>query len=576
MKIKLTFFILLILIFTFFIRIYKLTSNPEGFDQTEAAFGYNAYSIAKTGRDEYGKFLPLVLVSVGDYKLSNSSYWEIPFITLFGLNEFSVRFSVVVASMISLVTIYFIVSEIIKNHKIALLTLFFVGISPWHIVLSRMAYDPMLALMWFLASLFLYIKWFQKEKLYLFILSTVTLSFSISTYYSAWLLLPFTVVLYWILLYKKRFSFRKLIYHSVILLIPIIIIIKLFLITSDLKLYQDSTFQVDVFPLLSEQIREDQHEFPVYITRLFHNKLIFYPFFIVQNLFKNLSVDFLFLNGDKIDRRFYVPYNGVLYLWTGPFLFLGILYFWKNKSFMKNLIILGSILLIFLGSSFSAFGSESARTLFTVPIFCFLISYGLLITYNKVRKTHLYSIISGLLVILFIFNVAYFSHQYFWHGNVHQPWGRNYGIAEMVTTVSAQKSKYKKVIVPESTYIYFYFYDKTDPRIAWEEANSVNQKANFLRYHLRSRIEDYLTMSIDCPAAGKLHVLYVCRGTKIPPNSKILKLIRYRDEQPAFILLEFSSSITQTSSPNNLKFMEKYGLIDDSENSYWKEESEIH
>ncbi len=112
--------------------------------------------------------------------------------------------------------------------------------------------------------------------------------------------------------------------------------------------------------------------------------------------------------------------------------------------------------------------------------------------------------------------------------------------------------------------------------MAWEDSNSVNQKANFLRYHLRAKAEGYFTMPVDCPAAGKLHVLYVCRGIKIPPNSKIIKIIRYRDDQPAFTLLEFSSSNILTAQPNNLKFMDKYGIIDDLDNSYWKEETEIH
>ncbi|OGG26677.1 hypothetical protein A2960_00700 [Candidatus Gottesmanbacteria bacterium RIFCSPLOWO2_01_FULL_39_12b] len=576
MKIKLLILIILILAFTFFIRIYKLTSNPEGFDQTEAAFGYNAYSLLKTSRDEYGKFLPLVLTSIGDYKLSIFSYWEIPFITLFGLNEFSVRFSVVVASMISLILIYFIIDEILKKHKIALLSLFFVGISPWHIIMSRMAYDPMVAFMWFLFSIFLFIKWYRENRYYLLILSVIALAFAISTYYSVWLLFPFTIALYWLLIYRKRLNIKQLVYLTVILLIPVLIFVKLFLTTRGQRLYQDSTFQVDAFPLLAEQIREDQHEFPIYITRLFHNKLAFYPLFIIQNLFKNLSIDFLFLTGDKIDRRFYVPYNGVLYLWTMPFFLLGLFYFWKNQPARKNLFILGPIVIIFLGSAFSAFGSETERTLFSVPIFCFLISHGLLIIYDKVRKTHLNSIILGLSGILLIYNITYFNHQYFWHGNVHQPWGRNFGVSEMINTVSALKGKYGKVVVPDNTYIYFYFYNKTDPKIAWAESENINQKANFLQHRLRSKIGDYLAMPVECPAAGRLHVLYVCQGTKIPPNSRIIKIIRYRDEQPAFTMLEFSNSITQTTPPKNLNFMGKYGLIDDSENSYWKEELEIY
>lgn len=539
---KYRFLLILIIILISAIRIFKLTGNPEGFDQTEAAFAYNAYSIAKTGADEYGKFFPLILDSFGDYKLPGYSYWQIPFIVLFQLNEFSARLSTVVASIISLILIYFIILELFKKPKVAILTLFFVGISPWHIVLSRMAYDPMIAFMWYLFSLYLFIKWYKKENSYLFILSAISLSLSILTYYSVWLLFPFTIVLYWIRIYQKRLAFRKLIYLTIILLIPMVVMTTLFISTRGQRLYPDSTFQVDATPLLLEQIREDQHEFPIYIVRLFHNKLVFYPLFITQNLFKNLSIDFLFINGDKIDRRFHVPYNGVLYLWSAPFLFLGLLYFWKNHTVPKNLFVIGPVFLIFLGSAFSEFGSETERTLFAVPLFCFLISYGLVVIYNgKVRNHLLNPIILGVSWLLFIFNIAYFNHQYYWHGNVHQPWGRNFGLAEMIRTVSDLKNKYEQVVVPDNTYIFFYFYNKTDPKIAWAESQSVNQKANLLGYHLRSKIGDYFTMPTECPAVGKPHVLYVCQGTKIPPNTKVLKIIYYRDNQPAFTFLEFDN-----------------------------------
>ena len=35
------------------LRFWKLGTIPEGFHPDEAAYGYNAYSILKTGKDEY-------------------------------------------------------------------------------------------------------------------------------------------------------------------------------------------------------------------------------------------------------------------------------------------------------------------------------------------------------------------------------------------------------------------------------------------------------------------------------------------------------------------------------------------
>jgi len=576
MKSKIISLFLLVFIFAFVIRIYRLTTYPEGFEQTEAAFGYNAYSLLKTGRDEYSKFLPLILKSVGDYKLSGYSYWQIPFIALFDLNEFSVRLSAVVASIISLLLIYLIIFQLFKKNKIALLTVFFVGISPWHIIMSRMGYDPIVAFMWYFSSLALFIQWYKSQRLYLLILSVLTLSFGTLTYYAIWVITPFTLTVYWLCIYRKLIKRIRLLYLTLILLFPLLIMSMLLFITQGQRLYQDSTFQIDAYPLLLEQIREDQHEFPLFIVRFFHNKISFYPQFILRTLFNNLSFDFLFLNGDKIDRRFYIPYNGVLYIFSAPFILLGFLYFWKYHSFPKNLFIIGSIFFIFLGSSFSQFGSEAERTLLAAPFFCFLASYGLITVSAKMRKNYIFTIFVGSVSILLIWNMTYFNHQYYWHGNVHQPWGRNYGMKDMISSLPSFKNKYQKIIFPDNVYIFFYFYNKVDPKIAWKEATTTNIKANFIGLKLRSLIGDYMTMPIECPAAGKLNVLYVCQGTKIPKNSKIIKIIRYRDNQPAFIFVEFIPTETTTLLPENIRFMEKYGLVDEADSVYWKIESEVN
>src|SRR6266852_41358 len=86
----------LILIFIIIIaatlRLWQLGSVPPSPDWDEAALGYNAYAILHTGKDEYGKFLPIVLRSFDDYKPALYAYLVIPSVQIFGLNLFAVRF----------------------------------------------------------------------------------------------------------------------------------------------------------------------------------------------------------------------------------------------------------------------------------------------------------------------------------------------------------------------------------------------------------------------------------------------------------------------------------------------------
>ena len=62
------------------LRLWGIGAVPVSLDWDEAALGYNAYSIYHTGRDEYGKFLPVILKSFDDYKPALYAYTIIPFI----------------------------------------------------------------------------------------------------------------------------------------------------------------------------------------------------------------------------------------------------------------------------------------------------------------------------------------------------------------------------------------------------------------------------------------------------------------------------------------------------------------
>ena len=81
-------FIVLLSVGLFF---FKINQVPRCLNADEASFAYNAYSILKTGADEYGKFLPLRLKAFGDNRFPLLSYLAIPWIAILGLNETAAR-----------------------------------------------------------------------------------------------------------------------------------------------------------------------------------------------------------------------------------------------------------------------------------------------------------------------------------------------------------------------------------------------------------------------------------------------------------------------------------------------------
>src|SRR3990167_10691408 len=93
--------LILVFILGIFVYFYKLDKIPSGFYIDEALPGYNAYSILKTGKDEYGKFLPLLFRFYGSYNPPLYTYLTVFPIAAFGLSVFSVRFVSALAGLLS-------------------------------------------------------------------------------------------------------------------------------------------------------------------------------------------------------------------------------------------------------------------------------------------------------------------------------------------------------------------------------------------------------------------------------------------------------------------------------------------
>ena len=95
-----------------FVRFYRLGEIPAGLYLDEAAQGYNAYSILRTGRDEFGKFLPIVFRSFADFKTPIYIYLIVPLIPIFGLTSFTVRFPSFFFSVLTLPLIFLIIRQL--------------------------------------------------------------------------------------------------------------------------------------------------------------------------------------------------------------------------------------------------------------------------------------------------------------------------------------------------------------------------------------------------------------------------------------------------------------------------------
>src|SRR3989344_1830000 len=105
-KFKTIILLIIICVISFFILSYKLSEIPNGIYLDEATTGYNAYSILKTGKDEYGKEFPLAFRFFGSYSPPLYTYLTVIPVSIFGLNEFSVRIVSVISAILMILVLY--------------------------------------------------------------------------------------------------------------------------------------------------------------------------------------------------------------------------------------------------------------------------------------------------------------------------------------------------------------------------------------------------------------------------------------------------------------------------------------
>src|SRR3989338_10009270 len=138
-KISLLILILAILL-AVITRLYKLGEAPHGLYVDEAGQGYSAYSILKTGKDEFGKNYPIVFRSFTDFKTPVYIYSIVPLIPQFGLTPFTIRFPSFLFSILTIPILFLLVRKLTPKNMslpLAFLATFLFAISTWHIVFSK-------------------------------------------------------------------------------------------------------------------------------------------------------------------------------------------------------------------------------------------------------------------------------------------------------------------------------------------------------------------------------------------------------------------------------------------------------
>ena len=121
------------------LRLPLLGSVPPGLIPDEASTAYEAYSILKTGRDQYGELLPLFPRSTQRLN-SLYLYLSLPWIAVLGLTEVAARMAAAAAG-IATVGLVFVLARRAAGDVAGLVAAALLAVSPWHILVSRTGFD---------------------------------------------------------------------------------------------------------------------------------------------------------------------------------------------------------------------------------------------------------------------------------------------------------------------------------------------------------------------------------------------------------------------------------------------------
>lgn len=528
--------LILILLLSTFLRFWHLGSYPA-LNADEAAIGYNAYSLIQTGMDEHENVWPLQFQSFNDYKPGFYFYLVLPFIKLFGLNEWSVRVPSAALGVLSVLIIYLFVKELFKNEKLALISAFFLGISPWHIHFSRGGWEVNVATFFILLGMWLLMKAREKPKYYIHAL--ISLTISLYTYHAARIIAPLLglgfLLFYWKDIKNNLKQFLIAIGIAFVILIPLgIDMVK----PSAVSRVAGVGLFADLGPINRINEQRGQHDDIQSISgKLLHNKFVNYGLSFLENWSQHYHGLFLFVSGDEIQRN-KVPETGQMYLYSFILVIIGL---WVIFRELKN----WGIILWWLGVSPLAaaltFQSPHALRAQNMVIPLVIISaFGMvqILNWLEKNKSRFFKIsFKVLLAFIIILGFARYQHMYWVHMAKEYPYSSQYGVKELVNYISENQNKYEKVFITErydQPYILFLFYMKYSPEkfqsnhtLTARDMYGFSTVRNFDKYYFE-------TINFEEIRSENPNSLIIGTEKEIPVEANIVKTIYFPGNQTAF------------------------------------------
>lgn len=556
--------VVFIFIVGFFLRVLFLDKYPVGFTPDEASFGYDAYSLLKTGKDQWGETFPLIFRSFGDFKLPLYGYLAVPSIALFGLNEYATRFPNALLGSFAILGTYLLAGALFKDKRIQLIGALLFAFSPWHISLSRGAFEANLSVFFLSFAVYFALRGIEKNSTPYYLLSSLLFSLNLFTYHSARLFTPILMIA--LAIYARDRIFKDQRIEAVLkkFSLPLLLFASFMVLTS-MSLFSGGTTRgadISIFKptdswlaLSQKQYGAQEFGLPSILSRVFANKATFVFDQFVKSYFTYISPQFLFTKGAGEWTYGMIVDYGVMYFFE--IVFLGTLLYSlvKRKLDKASYFLIAWYLLAILPASLTKGPGHAAnRAAIVMPSLQILSAYGAVLLYDLLKDKNKY--FHKLSIPVFHFLVAFclinFSVNYFFFTPINAAEGMLYGRQELVEFVQPIEKNYEQIIMSKrlsEPHIYVAFYNKVDPLTYQVESKDwlryEKDNLSFVDQLGEYKLGKYIFKDMYFNLYSSMpNTLLVGKYGEFPQDVELesLKLLEYPKHDKAFLIVDPSKT----------------------------------
>jgi len=458
------------------LRVYAIGSIPPAATLDEASIGYNAYSIATTGRDEYKTAFPILLRAYDDWRPALYVYLVIPFLSVFGVTAFAVRMPSVLLSIIAVYLMYRIGSLIGnaygKSKFPGIIAAGLLAISPWHTYISRLGHEANLGFTLFVAGVYFFLRSVLSADGRAAIISAVCFGLSVYGYQSEKIVTPLLVALGTVVFWKTVRKQWRTFFVSGLIMGAIIVPAYISTISPEgLSRFRGTSAFSPYDPMMAAA-KERYVTAKVSGNRILqavNGTVVTSIHIFVRNYVSHFSPAWMFTGRDR--EAFKVPGAGLLYIWESVGLLFGIWVLCKHKKHTPLMALVAGI--VFLSPVPASITTQAPHAMraYTMAMGCIVIeAIGLWYAYLALRKKAIFRYIAASFGFVVCLSFAAWVHAYFVRYPKEQSDVYQYALREAVQYANAHKDTFASIQFAHQgplyqSYMFFLFYTKYDPEI---------------------------------------------------------------------------------------------------------------